>query len=433
MKICVIGTGYVGLVTGTCLAESGNDVICVDVDSKKVNLLNEGKIPFYEPGLEELVHRNVKEDRLGFTIDMERAVKESLLIFISVGTPEMEGGVSNLSAVYEVARSIGRAMNGYKVIVHKSTVPVGTAEKVREIIAKETKKEFDIVSNPEFLKEGSAIEDFMKPDRVVIGTDSVRVAEIMKALYAPFVRTDKPILIMDIRSAEMTKYVANAILATRISFMNEMANLCELVGADVDCVRKGVGSDFRIGHAFLFPGVGYGGSCFPKDVRALIHTGKEVGYELNVMKAVERVNNLQRQLFIDRIFQHFSGNVRNRKIALWGLSFKPRTDDMREAPSVTIIDALLNGGANISAYDPEAMHQARNIFDQKLEFANSNYNALKNAEALVVVTEWNEFRQPNFDKMKELMKTPVMFDGRNIYDPRIMKEKGFIYYCIGRK
>lgn len=433
MKICVIGTGYVGLVTGTCFAESGNDVICVDVDSKKIELLNEGKIPFYEPGLEELVHRNVSEGRLRFSTDLEGAVKESLIIFISVGTPELDGGVPDLRAVLEVAHSIGRAINSYKIVVHKSTVPVGTAEKVREIIAKETKTEFDIVSNPEFLKEGSALEDFMKPDRVVIGADDPRVAEIMKALYAPFVRTDKPVLIMDIKSAEMTKYVANAILATRISFMNEMANLCDLVGADVDCVRRGVGADSRIGHAFLFPGVGYGGSCFPKDVRALIHTGTEVGYELNIMKAVEHVNNLQRQAFINKIFQHFSGNVRNRKIALWGLAFKPRTDDMREAPSITVINALLNKGANISAYDPEAMKQARTVFNQELEFANSNYNALKNAEALVIVTEWNEFRQPNFDKMKDLMKTPVIFDGRNIYDPKTMREKGFIYYCIGRK
>lgn len=433
MKICVIGTGYVGLVTGTCFAESGNDVICVDVDSKKIELLNEGKIPFYEPGLEELVHRNVSEGRLRFSTDLEGAVKESLIIFISVGTPELDGGVPDLRAVLEVAHSIGRAINSYKIVVHKSTVPVGTAEKVREIIAKETKTEFDIVSNPEFLKEGSALEDFMKPDRVVIGADDPRVAEIMKALYAPFVRTDKPVLIMDIKSAEMTKYVANAILATRISFMNEMANLCDLVGADVDCVRRGVGADSRIGHAFLFPGVGYGGSCFPKDVRALIHTGTEVGYELNIMKAVEHVNNLQRHAFINKIFQHFSDNVRNRKIALWGLAFKPRTDDMREAPSITVINALLNKGANISAYDPEAMKQARTVFNQELEFANSNYNALKNAEALVIVTEWNEFRQPNFDKMKDLMKTPVIFDGRNIYDPKIMREKGFIYYCIGRK
>ncbi|HHT9124232.1 MAG TPA: UDP-glucose dehydrogenase family protein [Candidatus Brocadiia bacterium] len=433
MKICVIGTGYVGLVTGTCFAESGNDVICVDSVLKKIDLLNEGKIPFYEPGLEELVHRNVNEGRLRFSTNLDEAVKESLIIFISVGTPELDGGVPDLRAVFEVAGSIGRAINGYKIIIHKSTVPVGTAEKVRKIIAKETKTEFDIVSNPEFLKEGSALEDFMKPDRVVIGIDNVRVAEIMRALYAPFVRTDKPILIMDIKSAEMTKYVANAILAARISFMNEMANLCELVGADVDCIRKGIGSDSRIGHAFLFPGVGYGGSCFPKDMRALIHTGTEVGYELKIMKAVENVNNLQRQAFVDKIFQHFSGDVRNRKIALWGLAFKPRTDDMREAPSITVIDALLDKGANISAYDPEAMLQARTIFDKKIEFANSNYNALKNAEALVVVTEWNEFRQPNFDKIKDLMKTPVIFDGRNIYDPKTMREKGFVYYCMGRR
>lgn len=433
MKICVIGTGYVGLVTGTCFAESGNDVICVDADSKKIELLKESKIPFYEPGLEELVHRNANEGRLRFSTELEGAVKESLIIFISVGTPELEGGVPDLRAVFEVAHSIGRSMNGYKIIVHKSTVPVGTAEKIRKIIANEGKTEFDVVSNPEFLKEGSALDDFMKPDRVVIGTDNVRVAEIMKALYAPFVRTDKPILVMDIKSAEMTKYVSNAILAARISFMNEMANLCELVGANVESIRKGVGSDSRIGHAFLFPGVGYGGSCFPKDIRALIHTGTEVGYELNLMKAVESVNNLQRQRFIDKIFKHFSGNVRNRKFAFWGLAFKPRTDDMREAPSITIINALLEKGANISAYDPEAMKQASTVFDQKLEFANTNYNALKDAEALVIVTEWNEFRQPDFDKMKNLMKTPVIFDGRNIYDPGTVKEKGFIHYCIGQK
>jgi UDPglucose 6-dehydrogenase len=433
MKICVIGTGYVGLVTGTCFAESGNDVICVDVDSKKIESLSESKIPFYEPGLEELVHRNVSEGRLRFSTDLEGGVKESLIIFISVGTPELDGGVPDLRAVFEVVHSIGRAMNDYKIIVHKSTVPVGTAEKVSKILTNETKTKFDIVSNPEFLKEGSALEDFTKPDRVVIGTDNTKVAEVMKALYAPFVRTDKPILIMDIESAEMTKYVANAILATRISFMNEMANLCDLVGANVDHVRRGIGSDSRIGHAFLFPGVGFGGSCFPKDVRALIHTGAEVGYELNIMKAVEGVNNLQRQALINKIFKHFSGNVKNRKFAFWGLAFKPRTDDMREAPSVTIINALLDKGANVSAYDPEAMKQARTIFDQKLEFANSNYNALKNAEALVIVTEWSEFRQPDFDKMKDLMKTPVIFDGRNIYEPKTMKENGFSYYSIGRK
>ncbi len=433
MKICVIGAGYVGLVTGTCFAESGNDVICVDMDSKKIELLKENKIPFYEPGLKELVHRNANEGRLRFSTDLEGGVKESLIIFIAVGTPELDGGVPDLGAVFAVAHAIGRAMNGYKIIVHKSTVPVGTAEKVREIIVNETKTEFDVVSNPEFLKEGSALEDFTKPDRVVIGTDNVRVAEIMKALYAPFVRTDKPILMMDIKSAEMTKYVANAILATRISFMNEMANLCELVDANVDCVRRGVGSDSRIGHAFLFPGVGYGGSCFPKDIRALIHTSAEVGYELNIMKAVENVNNLQKQGFVDKILKHFSGNIRNRKFAIWGLAFKPRTDDMREAPSITIINALLDRGATVSAYDPEAMKLARTIFGQKIEFANSNYNALKDADALVIVTEWSEFRQPDFDKMKGIMKTPVIFDGRNIYEPKSMKEKGFIHYSIGRK
>jgi UDPglucose 6-dehydrogenase len=447
MNICVIGTGYVGLVAGTCLAESGNDVICVDIDEKKIERLNGGEVPIYEPGLEELIKRNREDGRLRFTTDLSMAVRESLICFIAVGTPPGEDGSADLNYVLDAARGIGRAMDGYRVIVDKSTVPVGTAEKVRDVVRKELQlrgvdHEFDVVSNPEFLKEGAAIDDFMKPDRVVIGADNGKAAEIMEELYSPFVRTGKPILIMDVKSAEMTKYAANAMLATKISFINEIANLCELVGADVASVRRGIGSDSRIGFEFLFPGVGYGGSCFPKDVQAIIRTASEFGYEIRILRAVEEVNKGQKSVLVDKILRHFQPAVGSRQsankplegktIGVWGLSFKPRTDDMREAPSITIIDRLLEAGARVKAHDPEAMDEARKVFGDRIEYMRDNYEVVRGADALAVVTEWNEFRRPNFERMKSLMKTPVIFDGRNIYEPKEMKEYGFTYYGIGR-
>ncbi len=448
MNICVIGTGYVGLVAGTCFAESGNDVICVDIDSKKIERLNRGEVPIYEPGLEELIKRNSDDGRLRFTTDIAMAVKESLICFIAVGTPPGEDGSADLKYVLEAARGIARNMDGYRVIVDKSTVPVGTAEKVKAAVCDELRQrrvnyEFDVVSNPEFLKEGAAIDDFMKPDRVVIGADNGKAAEIMEELYSPFVRTNKPILIMDVKSAEMTKYAANAMLATKISFINEIANLCELVGADVANVRRGIGSDSRIGFEFLFPGVGYGGSCFPKDVQAIIRTGSEYGYDLKILKAVEAVNYRQKEVMVDRILKHFRARgkgqgakdkpLEGKTIGIWGLSFKPRTDDMREAPSITIISRLLEAGAKVKVHDPEAMDEAKKVFGDRIEYMKDNYEVVKDADALAVITEWNEFRRPNFDKMKALMKTPVVFDGRNIYEPKEMKEHGFTYYGIGRK
>jgi len=432
MKIAVVGTGYVGLVTGVCLAESGNDAICVDIDEEKIGKLNRGEIPFYEPGLEELLKRNVKEERLRFTTSLEEGVQESLLIFIAVGTPLKEDGSADLSAVFAVAEGIGKAMNGYKIIITKSTVPVGTTRRIQEIISNHTEHEFDVVSNPEFLKEGNAVNDFMKPDRVVIGVEDVRVAEIMKELYAPFVRTENPIIVMDIESAEMTKYAANALLATKISFMNEIANLCEQVGADVENIRKGVGADKRIGYQFLFPGVGYGGSCFPKDVKALIRMAESHSYELKIAKAVDEVNFAQRERFFQKIYNHFGGNLEGKKIAVWGLAFKPGTDDMREAPSITIINKLLEHGAVVHVHDPKANGAAKSIFSNRIFYYNDYYEPLDGAEALVLVTEWPEFRNPDFEKMKELMKSPVVFDGRNIYNPAKLRKIGFTYYGVGR-
>jgi len=432
MKIAVVGTGYVGLVTGICLAESGNDVICVDIDEEKIGKLNRGEIPFYEPGLEELFERNVKEGRLCFTTNLEEGVQKSLLIFIAVGTPPREDGSADLRAVFAVAEGIGKAMNGYKIITTKSTVPVGTTRRVKEIISSLTKHEFDVVSNPEFLKEGNALNDFMKPDRVVIGVEDVRVAEIMKELYAPFVRTENPIIVMDIESAEMTKYAANALLATKISFMNEIANLCELVGADVEMVRKGVGADKRIGYQFLFPGVGYGGSCFPKDVKALIKTAEDCGYELKIAKAVDEVNFAQRERFFQKIYNHFKGDLEGRKIAVWGLAFKPGTDDMREAPSITVVNRLLEHGAKVHVHDPKANSAAKSLFGNRIFYYNDYYEPLDGADALVLVTEWPEFRNPDFERMKGLMKSPVLFDGRNIYNPAKLRKMGFVYYGIGR-
>jgi UDPglucose 6-dehydrogenase len=431
MKIAVIGTGYVGLVAGTCFAETGNTVICVDNDPKKIRALHDGKIPIYEPGLEELVKRNVSEERLFFSMDLADAVRKSTLVFIAVGTPQGEDGSADLRHVLGVANEIAKAMDGYRAIVIKSTVPVGTNRKVRDVVASITKHPFDVVSNPEFLKEGAAIDDFMKPDRVVIGTSEPRVAEIMKELYQPFVRTGKPIMVMDEASAELTKYAANAMLATRISFMNEIANLCERVGADVNRVREGMGSDSRIGFPFLFPGVGYGGSCFPKDVQALVRTAAEFGYETKIVNAVEAVNRQQKRVLFDKLKKHFGDNLKGKTIAVWGLAFKPKTDDMREAPSIALIDALLAAGAKVRAADPEAIDAAWRTYGDKIAYCHKNYEACEGADALVIVTEWNEFRRPDFDKLKSLLKNPVIFDGRNIFDPRSIRALGFTYYGIG--
>ncbi|HUJ16879.1 MAG TPA: UDP-glucose/GDP-mannose dehydrogenase family protein [Nitrospirota bacterium] len=443
MRISVIGTGYVGLVTGTCLAESGNDVICMDIDGKKIDMLNAGRVPIYEPGLDELIRRNVSHGRLSFTTDMAHAVRSSDFIFIAVGTPPGEDGSADLKWVLGAASEVGRHMNGYKVVINKSTVPVGTGDKVRSAVASRTRHKFDVVSNPEFLKEGAAIEDFMKPDRVVIGSESPKAAALMQEMYAPFVRTGKPILVMDIRSAEMTKYVSNAMLATKISFINEMAVICAGLGADIDSVRKGMGYDRRIGFEFLFPGVGYGGSCFPKDVKALVQTAKEYGVDAKVLKAVEAVNESQKSLLSSLIRRHFASSAPKRKvakkplagltIAVWGLSFKPRTDDMREAPSVVVINSLLKAGAVVKAHDPIAGHEAGKIFKKRIVILSDGYEALRDADALAVVTEWNEFRTPDFKKMKRLMKKPVIFDGRNIYNQDELRKMGFTYYGIGRK
>jgi UDPglucose 6-dehydrogenase len=444
MKISVIGTGYVGLVTGTCLAESGNKVVCMDIDERKIEMLNDGTVPIYEPGLEELVKRNTAHGRLTFTADMAQAVRNADIIFIAVGTPPGEDGSADLKYVLSAARDIGKFMNGYKVVVNKSTVPVGTGDKVRTAVASKTKHRFDVVSNPEFLKEGAAIEDFMKPDRVVIGAESPKAVQLMNELYAPFVRTGKPILVMDIRSAEMTKYASNAMLATKISFINEMANICSSLGADIDSVRKGMGYDKRIGFEFLFPGVGYGGSCFPKDVKALVQTACEHRVHAEVLKAVEAVNEGQKKVLVRMVLEHFrsrSGNKKTtgkkplsgRTIAVWGLSFKPRTDDMREAPSVVIINSLLRAGAEVKAHDPVAMGEAYKIFKDRIFLAGDSYEALKGADALTVVTEWNEFRTPDFTRMKRLMKTPVIFDGRNIFNQDELRKLGFTYHGMGRR
>jgi len=431
MKIAVIGTGYVGLVVGACFAENGNDVICVDKDAAKIRGLQRGRIPIYEPGLEELVRRNRAERRLAFTTALARAVRASQIVFIAVGTPQGEDGSADLQHVLGVARDIARAMNGYKVIVDKSTVPVGTAERVRNVIRRETTHPFSVVSNPEFLKQGAAIEDFLKPDRVVIGAEDPRASELMQELYAPFTRTGAPIMVMDCASAELSKYAANAMLATRISFMNEIANVCEAVGADVDHVRAAVGSDRRIGASFLFPGVGYGGSCFPKDVKALLRFSKEQRYDFQILRAVEAVNAAQKAWVLRRLDAHF-GSLKGRHIAVWGLAFKPRTDDMREAPSIPVVNGLVARGARVHAFDPEAHAVARGVFGARITYADSSYDALKGADALVILTEWNEFRRPDFARMKALMRAPVVFDGRNIHDPAAMKVRGFTYFSVGR-
>ena len=431
MRIAVVGSGYVGLVAGACFAENGNDVVCVDRDPVKIRLLQRGRIPIYEPGLEEMVRRNRAEKRLTFTTALARGVRSAQIIFIAVGTPTGEDGSADLKHVLAVARDLGRAMNGYKVVVNKSTVPVGTAAKVREVIERETTQPFSVVSNPEFLKQGAAIDDFMKPDRVVVGAEDARAAELMKELYAPFMRTGAPIMMMDCASAELSKYAANAMLATRISFMNEVSNVCEAMGANVDHVRLAVASDRRIGPSFLFPGVGYGGSCFPKDVKAMLRFAETSDYDFRILKAVEDVNDLQKLRLLDKMQKHF-GSLKGKRIAVWGLAFKPRTDDMREAPAVPLIRGLLEAGATVKAYDPEAMKIARSIFGSKIAYAETSYAALTGADALALVTEWNEFREPDFDRMRKVMKSPIVFDGRNIYKPDTMRTQGFTYISMGR-
>jgi UDPglucose 6-dehydrogenase len=431
MKIAVVGTGYVGLVAGACFAENGNDVVCVDRDAAKIRMLQRDKIPIYEPGLEEVVRRNRAEKRLTFTTALPQGVRNSQIVFIAVGTPTGEDGSADLQYVLAVARDVAKAMNGYKVIVNKSTVPVGTAAKVRDIIRRETTHPFSVVSNPEFLKQGAALDDFLKPDRVVIGAEDPRAAELMRELYAPFTRTGAPIMMMDCASAELAKYVANAMLATRISFMNEVANVCEAVGANVDQVRHAVAADRRIGSSFLFPGVGYGGSCFPKDVKAMLRFANEKDYDFEILRSVESVNDRQKRRLLAKMEAHF-GNLDGRRIAVWGLAFKPRTDDMREAPSVPLISGLLAAGATVQAYDPEAMKVARGIFGSKISYADNSYAALTGADGLAIVTEWNEFREPDYGRMRKLMRTPVIFDGRNIYNPDTIRAQGFTYFSIGR-
>jgi len=431
MKIAVVGTGYVGLVAGACFAENGNEVVCVDKDEAKVRLLRRGRIPIYEPGLQEIVTRNTSERRLTFTTLLTKAVRQSTIIFIAVGTPQDEDGSADLQHVMAVARDIARAMNDYKVIVDKSTVPVGTAARVRDTIRRETTHPFSVVSNPEFLKQGAAVEDFMKPDRVVIGAEDPRAAELMKELYAPFTRTGAPIMVMDCASAELCKYAANALLATKISFMNEVANLCDVFGANVDDVRRAVGSDRRIGPSFLFPGVGYGGSCFPKDVKAIIRFAADNKYDFDILKAVEAVNQRQKGILVGKMEKHF-GSLKGKTIGVWGLAFKPRTDDMREAPAIPMIEKLLAAGARVQAYDPEAMKIAKGIFGSRVQLCERSYDALKGADALALITEWSEFREPDFPRMRKLMRQPVIFDGRNIYSPEQMRAHGFTYLSIGR-
>ena len=431
MKIAVVGAGYVGLVVGACLAETGNDVVCVDIDQRKIRGLRRGRMPIYEPALDELVRRNQIEKRLVFSTALSRATRRSEVIFIAVGTPPGEDGSADVQHVLAAARKLARAMNGYTVVAIKSTVPVGTTDRVRDVITRETRHPFSVVSNPEFLKQGSAVEDFLKPDRVVIGTDDARARELMRTLYAPFTRTGAPIVIMDCASAELSKYAANAMLATRVSFMNEIANVCERFGANVDDVRRVVASDRRIGPSFLFPGIGYGGSCFPKDVQALVRSARTSGYRFRILDAVEAVNSSQKRRLFEKM-QEVLGSLDGKQIAIWGLSFKPRTDDMREAPSITMIEALLEAGAKVVAFDPQAHRAARAIFGSRITLAGRSYDALQGADALGILTEWNEFREPNFSRMRSLMRAPVIFDGRNLFDLEQMRVHGFTYYSIGR-
>jgi UDPglucose 6-dehydrogenase len=439
MKITIFGSGYVGLVTGACLAEVGNDVLCVDIDERKIGMLREGRIPIYEPGLEDLVTGNMKAGRLDFTTDLAAGVAHGLFQFIAVGTPPGEDGSADLQHVLAVARTIGQHMEEYRIVVNKSTVPVGTADKVKavlnEVLAERGRRiEFDVVSNPEFLKEGAAIDDFMRPDRIVIGTDNPRTTELLRALYAPFNRNHERIVRMDVRSAELTKYAANAMLATKISFMNELANMAERLGADIEHVRIGIGSDPRIGWHFIYPGVGFGGSCFPKDVKALERTAREIGYQAELLQAVEAVNDRQKRVLFHKIERHFGGNLRGRTLALWGLAFKPNTDDMREAPSRVLMEALWQAGATVRAYDPVAREEAHRIYGDRpdLILCNTPEEALQGADALALITEWNEFRSPDFAVIRKALKNPVIFDGRNVYDPEILAAEGFVHYSIGR-
>lgn len=438
MKITVIGTGYVGLVSGTCFAETGIDVVCVDIDNQKIEQLNNGQIPIYEPGLEDIYKRNVEKGRLSFSTDLKSSLVDSEAVFIAVGTPPDEDGSADLKYVIGVASEIGAYMQQYMVVITKSTVPVGTSRKVKKAVQEQLDERnvdftFDVASNPEFLKEGNAVGDFLKPDRIVVGVESAKAEKVMRRLYKPFLLNGHPILFMDILSSEMTKYTANAMLATKISFMNDVANLCEIVGADVNAVRKGIGSDTRIGNKFIYPGTGYGGSCFPKDVQALIRTADENGYSLDILKAVEDVNYRQKSVLFRKVKTHFKGNLKGKKIAIWGLAFKPKTDDMREAPSLVIIDHLLKEGVEIVAYDPVAQNEAKRILGDKISFAKDEYEACIDADALIVVTEWSEFRIPNFKVLEKLLKSKTIFDGRNIYDPEEMDELGYTYYSIGRK
>jgi UDPglucose 6-dehydrogenase len=432
MKIAVVGTGYVGLVTGTCFAETGNDVTCVDIDKKKVEKLSSGQITIYEPGLEKLFLRNVKEERLRFTTSLYDGIKDAEIIFLALPTPPGEDGSADLKYILGVAKDLGELMTDYKVIVDKSTVPVGTAEKVHAAISKTYVGDFDVVSNPEFLREGVAVEDFMKPDRVVIGASTERARKVMGELYAPFVRSGNPVIYMDVRSAELTKYAANSFLATKISFMNEVAQLCERLGADVDMVRRGIGSDERIGKRFLFPGIGYGGSCFPKDVQALVKSSSEVGYDFQILNAVMDVNEKQKLHLLPKIKRYFKDNLKGKRFALWGLAFKPNTDDIREAPALYIIDALVNEGASVCAYDPEAVNNVRALVGDKIDFSDTQYDCLEGADALIIATEWNEFRTPNFLKIVTALKNKVIFDGRNLFEADAIKELGFYYESVGR-
>ena len=432
MNIAVVGTGYVGLVTGTCFAETGNNVVCVDIDADKVDRMRNGEVPIYEPHLDVLFHRNIKAGRLSFTTDLREAQKNAEIIFLALPTPPGEDGSADLSYILKVASDLADMIEDYKVIIDKSTVPVGTSEKVKNAIASKTDVPFDVVSNPEFLREGFAVDDFMKPDRVVIGTESERAIDLMKHLYSPFVRQGNPLIFMDEKSAELTKYAANAFLATKITFMNEIANFCEKVGANVDMVRKGMGSDDRIGKRFLFPGIGYGGSCFPKDVQALALSGKQSGYNFDILNSVMKINQIQKLVLVEKIKKYYGEDLTGKHFALWGLAFKPDTDDIREAPALYIIDALLNAGATIKAFDPEAMQNVKNKMGDKIEYSNNYYDALDQADALLIATEWSQFRSPDFNEIEKRLKSKTIFDGRNLYDPKEIKELGFYYESIGR-
>ncbi|MBB6240437.1 UDPglucose 6-dehydrogenase [Pedobacter sp. AK013] len=433
MKIAVIGTGYVGLVTGTCLAETGNDVICVDINEAKVKQMQAGEVPIYEPGLDLLFHRNIEQERLTFTTSLADAVKEAQIIFMALPTPPGGDGAADLSYILGAAKDISKLITEYKVIVNKSTVPVGTADKVKAVFTENTSIEVDVVSNPEFLREGVAVDDFMKPDRVVLGTKSERAKKLMAELYGPYVRQGNPILFMDERSSELTKYAANSFLATKITFMNEVANLCELVGADVDSVRRGIGADDRIGKRFLFPGVGYGGSCFPKDVQALVKSSDDYAYDFQILKSVMEVNERQKTILVDKVLKYYKGDIKGKHFALWGLAFKPETDDIREAPALYIIDALIKKGATVTVFDPEAMANVKNVIGNQVNYAKNQYEALEGADALLIATEWSVFRNPDFDKIDSFLKNKVVFDGRNLYDLQKMIDLGYYYNSIGRK